>query len=64
MRERADARTLDDHPLVSVKESVCMGHCANGPNVKIIGGDFYHHVEPEQIDTILDDAEKLAADKS
>ncbi|MEG3619260.1 (2Fe-2S) ferredoxin domain-containing protein [Magnetovibrio sp. PR-2] len=64
MQDRADARTLDDHPLISVKESVCMGYCGEGPNVKIIGGDFYHEVELDQIDAILDDAEKLASAKS
>lgn len=64
MQNRADARAIDGHQLVSVKESVCMGYCAEGPNVKIIGGDFYHHVELDQIDAILDDAEALAASKS
>ena len=64
MKDRADVRTVEDHPFVSVKESVCMGHCANGPNVKIIGGDFYHHVKLDEIDAILDDAEKVAASKS
>ncbi|MCR4377124.1 MAG: (2Fe-2S) ferredoxin domain-containing protein [Rhodospirillales bacterium] len=31
---------------VSVLESVCMGYCGDGPNVKIIGGGFYHAVKP------------------
>lgn len=63
MQNRADARAVDDHPLIAVKESVCMGYCAEGPNVKIIGGDFYHQVQTDQIDEILDAAEQLAASK-
>jgi len=31
---------------VLVLESVCMGYCGEGPNVKIIGGNFYHAVKP------------------
>ncbi|MBF0247544.1 MAG: (2Fe-2S) ferredoxin domain-containing protein [Alphaproteobacteria bacterium] len=31
---------------VVVKSSVCMGHCAKGPNVKIRGGGFHHEVRP------------------
>lgn len=31
---------------VLVLESICMGYCGEGPNVKIIGGDFYHDVKP------------------
>ncbi len=62
MQNRADARTLDGHPLVKVQSNVCMGYCKEGPNVKVIGGKFYHHVTPEDIDEILDDAEKVKRD--
>lgn len=32
--------------IVLVLESVCMGYCGEGPNVKILSGDFYHAVKP------------------
>ena len=44
---------------VQVKKSVCMGYCGEGPNVKILAGDFYHGVKPEDADKILDAAETL-----
>lgn len=40
---------------IAVLESVCMGYCGEGPNVKILGGDFYHAVKPA-------DAAKLVAE--
>jgi (2Fe-2S) ferredoxin len=39
---------------IAVLESVCMGYCGEGPNVKILSGDFYHDVKPA-------DAAKLVA---
>lgn len=45
---------------VKVNTSVCMGYCAKGPNVKILGGDFYHAVTNKDLDKILDAAEAQA----
>lgn len=59
LQRRADERALDGHPLVSVRQSVCMGHCAEGPNVKIIGGAFHHNAGEKDIEGILDEAEAL-----
>ncbi|MCK5576356.1 MAG: (2Fe-2S) ferredoxin domain-containing protein [Sphingomonadales bacterium] len=46
--------------IVKVNASVCMGYCAKGPNVKILGGDFFHRVTDKDLDHILDAAEALA----
>ena len=62
LQNRADERVLDGHPLVEVKQSVCMGYCGEGPNVKIIGGDFFHGVGESDLDAILDAAEQTLAD--
>lgn len=59
LERRADERVVDGHPLVHVRPSVCMGYCGDGPNVKIIGGDFFHRVKMDDLDTILDAAEHL-----
>lgn len=45
---------------VKVNTSVCMGYCAKGPNVKVLGGDFFHRVTDKDLDGILDAAEALA----
>jgi NADH:ubiquinone oxidoreductase subunit E len=39
---------------VTITKSVCMGYCGEGPNVKIRGGPFFHHVTPQDVDDILD----------
>jgi len=57
LQSRADERALAGGPLVKVRSSVCMGHCGDGPNVKVINGDFHHRVQITDIDTILDKAE-------
>ncbi|MCW8915699.1 MAG: (2Fe-2S) ferredoxin domain-containing protein [Magnetovibrio sp.] len=62
MQNRADARVLDGAPLVKVQSSVCMGYCKEGPNVKVIGGKFYHQTTLDDIDGILDDAEQVKRD--
>lgn len=62
LQSRADERALSGGPMVKVKSSVCMGHCATGPNVKIIGGEFHHQVQLSDVDAILDEAEKPTAD--
>ena len=62
MQRRADERALMGHPMVTVRSSVCMGYCGDGPNVKVINGDFYHQVGLDDIDAILDEAEKPKRD--
>lgn len=49
----AAARTGD---AVDVKDSVCMGYCQDGPNVKVLGGSFHHGVTPEDAQSIIDEA--------
>ena len=57
LQVRADERALAGENLVQVRPSVCMGYCAEGPNVKIIGGAFHHGVGVEDIDKIIDEAQ-------
>ena len=47
---------------VEVKKSVCMGYCGQGPNVKVLGGKFYHEVGEGDVETIVQDALALAQD--
>jgi len=58
LQSRADERALAGGPMVKVRPSVCMGYCGEGPNVKIIGGDFHHSVKMDDVEAILDEAEK------
>lgn len=53
-------RVAGEQVKVEVKISVCMGYCTEGPNVKVMGGKFYHHVKPEDADKIVADAQKLS----
>lgn len=59
LKVRADERALEGKALVHILPSVCMGYCSVGPNVKIIGGEFFHRVKMDDLDTILDAAERL-----
>jgi NADH:ubiquinone oxidoreductase subunit E len=43
---------------VEVRQSVCMGYCGEGPNVKIMGGAFHHEVQPEDAESLVDKALK------
>lgn len=45
---------------VSVERNVCMGYCSHGPNVKILGGPFFHEVTVDDVEHILDQAERQA----
>ena len=48
---------------VIVHDSVCMGYCTKGPNVKIMGSDFRHGVKPGDAKSLIDDALKLKPSK-
>lgn len=48
---------------VSVRDSVCMGYCGKGPNVKIMGGDFHHGVAPDDAESLIVEALKQGASK-
>lgn len=47
---------------VMVRESVCMGYCGEGPNIKVMGGDFHHGVTPESAESLV--AEALAVKRA
>lgn len=48
---------------IVVRESVCMGFCAKGPNLKVMGGDFHHGVKPHDAALIIAEALKLKPPK-
>lgn len=48
---------------VAVSESVCMGYCGEGPNVKILGGDFHHGVMPTAAGDLVREALEQSAKK-
>jgi NADH:ubiquinone oxidoreductase subunit E len=37
-----------------VDRSVCLGHCPVGPNVRILGEDFYHESTKEKLIPLLE----------
>ena len=39
---------------ITLKRSVCLGHCPIGPNVRIAGGEFIHHATEEKLRDLLD----------
>jgi NADH:ubiquinone oxidoreductase subunit E len=39
---------------ISIERTVCMGHCEEGPNIKVHGGDFIHHADKEKLTELLD----------
>lgn len=41
---------------VQVLDSVCMGYCGEGPNVKIIGGGFHHGAQAEDAAALVTEA--------
>lgn len=51
---RTNARVKDG--TVSVRESVCMGYCDQGPNVKVMGGAFHHGQSADGVEDLLDAA--------
>ena len=55
LRERAKERAEQGGVEVEVERMVCMGYCDKGPNVKILGGPFFHEVDPDNVDKILDE---------
>lgn len=37
----------------TVERIVCMGHCWDGPNVRVWGGEFVHHATKESLNGLL-----------
>ncbi|MBL4692473.1 MAG: (2Fe-2S) ferredoxin domain-containing protein [Magnetovibrio sp.] len=46
------ARERGDH--VTITKNVCMGYCGEGPNVKIRGGAYFHHVTVDDVEDIFE----------
>jgi len=38
---------------ITLKRSVCLGHCPVGPNVRIAGGEFIHHATKDKLMALL-----------
>lgn len=49
---------------VVVHESVCMGYCGQGPNLKVMGGDFHHGVTPAEVPRLIAEAVASGARKA
>lgn len=47
-------RAQENGGEVEIKRNTCMGYCSQGPNVKILGGPFFHDVTVDDVDRILD----------
>ena len=45
-----ETRGLD----AKVDRSVCLGHCPHGPNVRLLGEDFYHESTQEKLIPLLE----------
>jgi NADH:ubiquinone oxidoreductase subunit E len=41
---------------VRVHRFPCLGMCEVGPNMKVVGGDMYHHVDQARLPEILAEA--------
>ena len=50
LESEIEARGLD----AQVDRAVCLGHCQHGPNVRLLGGDFYHEATEEKLILLLD----------
>ena len=55
LESEIEQRNLD----VCVERSVCLGHCVAGPNVRILGGDFFHHASKDSLAPLLDELDEL-----
>lgn len=49
-----ETRRLD----ATVDRSVCLGHCPYGPNVRLLGEDFYHESTQEKLISLLEALDK------
>jgi NADH:ubiquinone oxidoreductase subunit E len=48
-------RTVKSRGLdITLKRSVCLGHCPVGPNLRVAGGDFIHHATELKVMSLLD----------
>ncbi len=58
LRQRARERTKAGGPEVEVERMTCLGYCSDGPNAKIYGGPVFNEVTTNDVEKILDMAEK------
>ncbi len=60
LEEEIEKRGLD----AKVDRSVCLGHCQVGPNVRLLGKDFYHESTPERLIPLLESLGKTSTQES
>jgi NADH:ubiquinone oxidoreductase subunit E len=46
-------------PNLRIMRLPCMGACEEGPNIKVVGGDFYHGVTLAMLPMILQEMDSL-----
>lgn len=56
LAEGLEARIAERGLAVRVHRFPCLGMCEYGPNMKVVGGELYHHVTEPDLDTILAEA--------
>ena len=54
LEEEIKQRGLD----AKVDRSVCLGHCQDGPNVRLLGADFFHESTREKLIPLLNNLEE------
>jgi NADH:ubiquinone oxidoreductase subunit E len=54
LEDEIESRGLD----ARVDRSVCLGHCPSGPNVRLLGEDFYHESTQEKLIPLLEAIDK------
>ena len=54
LEREIESRGLD----ARVDRSVCLGHCPSGPNVRLLGEDFYHESTQEKLIPLLESLDK------
>ena len=54
LEDEIESRGLD----ARVDRSVCLGHCPSGPNVRLLGEDFYHESTQEKLIPLLEALDK------
>lgn len=58
--EALEAGVRDRALKVDIERIVCLGKCADGPNLRIVGGEFKNHLSMDDVPNLLDEFEQLA----
>ena len=58
--EALEAGVRDRKLKVDIERIVCLGKCAEGPNLRIVGGEFKHRLSLDDVPDLLDEFERRA----